>query len=156
MAYEHNDIATKSKLLGALNEESTMGFEHNDIVTMAVMNKAIEEGGGGGLTPYTVTLAYAEDVSNKYFHGGIDYDESAGTVVESVIALSEKYFFEPQTQISAGTYEILPIYEGGAGYFSCNSETGATITGDASIIYDEVYESYYVKVTGDCSITFTE
>lgn len=46
--YEHNDIATKSKLLGALNEKSTMGFEHNDIVTMAVMNKAIEEGGGGG------------------------------------------------------------------------------------------------------------
>ena len=76
--------------------------------------------------------------------------------MESVIALSEKYFFEPQTQISAGTYEILPIYEGGAGYISCNSETGATITGDASIIYDEVYESYYVKVTGDCSITFTE
>lgn len=47
MAFEHNDIATKNRLMSGLGEE-LMGFEHNDIVTVDVMNKAIEEGGGGG------------------------------------------------------------------------------------------------------------
>lgn len=47
MAYEHNDIVNKTRLMGELGEE-LMGFEHNDIVTTDVMNKAIEEGGGGG------------------------------------------------------------------------------------------------------------
>lgn len=156
MAFERNDIVNKTRLAGELGEE-LMGFEHNDIVTVDVMNKAIEEGGGGGgLTPYTVTLAYAENVGNKYFNGGLESDENFGTIVESVINLSDKFYSMPSYGIEAGTYEILPVYEGGSGYFSCASNTGATITGDAAIVYDEAIESYYVKVTGDCSITFTE
>ena len=47
MAFEHNDIATKSGLRAGLGE-TEMGFEHNDIVTMDVMNAAIAAGGGGG------------------------------------------------------------------------------------------------------------
>ena len=47
MAFEHNDIATKNRLMSGLGEE-LMGYEHNDIVTTDVMNQAIEEGGGGG------------------------------------------------------------------------------------------------------------
>lgn len=47
MAFEHNDIATKSGLRAGLGE-SEMGFEHNDIVTVDVMNAAIAAGGGGG------------------------------------------------------------------------------------------------------------
>lgn len=46
MAFERNDIVNKNRLLGELGEE-LMGYEHNDIVTVDVMNKAIEEGGGG-------------------------------------------------------------------------------------------------------------
>lgn len=47
MAFEHNDIATKNRLMSGLGEE-LMGYEHNDIVTVDRMNEAIAEGGGGG------------------------------------------------------------------------------------------------------------
>ena len=112
--------------------------------------------GGGGLTPYTVALSYAENVDNKDFRGGIEYDLHFGEVVESVIKLSNKFFFETSDGIEAGTYEILPLYEGGSGYFAIPNDTAATITGDASVVYVEDIQFYFVKVTGDCSITFTE
>lgn len=64
MAFEHNDIATKSGLRAGLGETS-MGFEHNDIVTTDVMNAAIAAGGGGGgetitwlIDNVTATVAY--------------------------------------------------------------------------------------------------
>lgn len=67
MAYEHNDIATKNRLMSGLGEE-LMGYEHNDIVTVDVMEKAIAEGGGGGggesvtwiLDNATATVAFDE------------------------------------------------------------------------------------------------
>lgn len=69
MAFEHNDIVNKTRLMGELGEE-LMGYEHNDIVTVDVMNKAIEEGGGGGggetitwlLENATATVAYDSEM----------------------------------------------------------------------------------------------
>lgn len=57
MAFERNDIVNKNRLMSGLGEE-LMGYEHNDIVTVDVMNKAIEEGGGGGgdITEASVTV----------------------------------------------------------------------------------------------------
>lgn len=159
MSFKRNDIVNKQRLRDALEEDTSMGFAHNDIVTTYAMDKAIAEGGGGGggLTPYTVTLAYAnEEVSHKYFQGGLEYDATYGDAVESLLIVNDKFFAQVNSGVAAGTYGILPLYEGGGGYFSVADATGATITGDAAIIYDEGFESYYVKVTGDCSITFTE
>lgn len=72
MAFEHNDIVNKTRLMGELGEE-LMGYEHNDIVTMDVMNKAIEEGGGGGggetitwlIDNVTATVAYDAELESN-------------------------------------------------------------------------------------------
>lgn len=151
MAFERNDIVVKTKLADALGDE-LMGFEHNDIVTTDVMNAAIA-GGGGGASAFTVTLAYAED-SKKVKFEATGYDLTYGTISESVIKIGDDYYASTEGFIDAGEYEVLPLYDGGAGYFgTIGDDTMATVTGDASIVYIEDISSYYVKATGPCTIT---
>lgn len=154
MSFKRNDIVNKQRLRDALEEDTSMGFAHNDIVTTYAMDKAIAEGGGGGgAQTFTVTLSYAEGASHKYFYGTVAYEEGVGNIVESLIKIDGNFFDITNSAIDAGAYELLPAYDGAAGYFGCNGEDGATVTGDATIWYDNFSESYYVKMTGDCTVT---
>lgn len=149
MAFEHNDIATKNRLMGELGE-GLMGFEHNDIVTVDKMSEAIAEGGGGGggnfktatvnivprsggdgysfgldvlsdeLGNYSATFVYERD-------GGIDFGRSP-------------YSGEPMstTLIYAGDEaKVLP------------ANVVDSVEGNAT--YDS--ETYVISITGDCTIT---
>ena len=132
--------------------EDTLG---NELVNEGLAAAIAAGGGGGGASSFTVTLSYAEEVNPKYFFGGIGYDMTYGYELESVIKISDNWYSAPSDGIPTGTYEVLPIREGGAGYFQILGGTGATLTGDATIILDELYETYYVKMTGDCTVHIT-
>ena len=78
MAFERNDIVNKTRLAGELGEE-LMGYEHNDIVTVDVMNKAIEEGGGGGgetITWLIEDVAVEAEYNDVYDAEGAFFDFS--------------------------------------------------------------------------------
>lgn len=110
-------------------------------------------GGGGGASAFTVTLAYAED-SKKVKFEATGYDLTYGTISESVIKIGDDYYASTEGFIDAGEYEVLPLFDGGAGYFgTIGDDTMATVTGDASIVFIEDISSYYVKATGPCTIT---
>lgn len=111
MAFEHNDIATKSGLRAGLGETS-MGFEHNDIVTTDVMNAAIAAGGGGG--------GDLEEISTTMNEGTITLNASYSDVV-AMIADGKIPYFQPsaEEQSTVNLYNakyICTVY--GSGYGS--------------------------------------
>ena len=122
MAFERNDIVNKTRLMGELGEE-LMGYEHNDIVTMDVMNKAIEEGGGGGgetitwlLKDATATVAYdseKEEYGAKFsLPASVTADnfESTFSGKSSVIELNGDKVESPIRYDSEGTPPAATIY----------------------------------------------
>ena len=152
MAFEHNDIATKTRLMAAL-EESNMGFEHNDIVTIDVMNKAIAEGGGGGgIDAKSVHLVSTtgDAVFNLY---GIRYDEVlSANVIDYLVALDEDHWSMEAYETGVMDKTMNCILFAPSGSFSANGGT-LTVSGDAEITdYDAEY-GYTVSVTGDCTLT---
>lgn len=142
----NNDIVTKARLNAALGTEGNMGFEHNDIVTVDVMNKAIEEGGGGGgadgIKTAKVTLIVNAGTGSALLNGG-------GSVF-----LSE-YGVRTRAGAAAGnTVELTAILtdvEGvySAFYFIYGSNPVVTGDGELSENGDEIA----VIVNGDCTIT---
>ena len=114
-------------------------------------------GGGGGAASFTVTLAYAEGSRKGYFYGGFGYDETYGNIYESAIKINDNFYASTNGQLDAGEYEVVPFTASGAGYFgNISSETLATVSGDAEIIYEESSESWYIKATGNCTITIND
>lgn len=140
MAYEHNNIATRSKLLSALGEGGSMGYEHDDIVTVDVMNEAI--GGGGGGTHFSdaaVTFNISGDgtvvLSDIYFWAGgqLMYQDSMPLPKE---ASGETFY----TLLVDGSAVV--GCEPGEGVTSIN----VTTSGDATYYNDEI------TINGDCTI----
>lgn len=149
MAFEHNDIVNKTRLMGELGEE-LMGFEHNDIVTMDVMNKAIEEGGGGGgssdFSTAEVTVTYIKNP-------GATLIGEAG-VVTLVGGEMEGADAKP---LESGTFTLV-LYKGKFNgtvidVAAVTESTGSIVLGEA-----EEWEGNYetpVTITGDCAFTVT-
>lgn len=136
MAFERNDIVNKTRLAGELGEE-LMGFEHNDIVTVDVMNKAIEEGGGGGGTYNTCSVTVVstnnagftlncDNFCNFVSESGFDYQIYAPdgeSVTHTLLYIGDSATLTPYTTVT----EV----EGDAEY---DSDTGnVNIWGDCTI-----------------------
>lgn len=136
MAFEHNDIATKNRLMSGLGEE-LMGYEHNDIVTTDVMNKAIEEGGGGGgdFSIAQVTVVNNSSESRTVYSAFIQ----DGDIINDLYV---------DTGDSVTCTDVLYM---GVAHFAAEGVT-VTLEGDAE--FDEVLQM--VKITGDCTITLTD
>lgn len=134
MAYEHNDIATKNRLMSGLGEE-IMGFEHNDIVTVDVMEKAIAAGGGGGdLTTAQVTTVGDPPIDL------IICDDAEGQTGITYVGVP-----------GSGTYSV-PLYKGVAHAFpNDGSIDDFSVTG--SIEIDA--ENTTIIITGDGTITYS-
>lgn len=151
MAFERNDIANKTRLMGELGEE-LMGFEHNDIVTVDVMNEAIAEGGGGGGGDFkTAKVIIVPKESTDSFGLGSDFDESeefntsvfmfeyGGNTVYSSMAGSQGTSLETTLIYSGNSVDIHPMP---------NNKVDS-VSGDA--VYNS--ETNRITITGDCTIT---
>ena len=99
MAFEHNDIATKSGLRAGLGE-TEMGFEHNDIVTVDVMNAAIAAGGGGGGN----TIVTNATMEYPYFTLDKTYAEINAVVTDGGFAIVYTGDGDEESGIPADTY----------------------------------------------------
>lgn len=155
MAYEHNDIATKSRLRAAL-EETNMGFEHNDIVTVDAMNKAIAEGGGGGIVNEIFPFA-ANMKLTLSGQGGLTYTFTDLTGTGTYFATEDDGTYQVEdgeiNLWSDGEYNVVvlsnyPVEEEGGGYFEFDdSAWTVTASGDAEV------SGGAVTITGDCELT---
>lgn len=142
MAFERNDIVNKTRLAGELGEE-LMGYEHNDIVTVDVMNKAIEEGGGGGdFTTAQVTL-----ICNA----------SDEVTVNLAMAVDAEPPFIPNSETNC--YLILGngdeltktavLYKG---YCNCQFDGASALSGEGDVT---IIHNTGATITGDCTITIS-
>lgn len=148
----NNDIVTKARLNAALGTEGNMGFEHNDIVTVDVMNKAIEEGGGGGgadgIKTAKVTLIVNAGTGGALLNGDVQ------GMPDGSVFLSEYGVMTRAGAAAGNTVELTAILtdvEGvySAFYFIYGSNPVVTGDGELSENGDEIG----VIVNGDCTIT---
>ena len=140
MGYEHNDIATKNRMMSGLGEE-LMGYEHNDIVTVDVMNKAIEEGGGGGDFS-TAEVTIVNNGSAEY-EGHITYITTFPWGDEAL---------DDYLSLAAGnsdTYTCV-LYKGESIISVDSLNWSVTVEGDAEFAHN------MVTITGNCTITLTD
>lgn len=147
----NNDIVTKARLNAALGTEGNMGFEHNDIVTVDKMNKAIEEGGGGGadgVKTAKVTLTVNAGTGAAFLNGNVH------GVSEGCVFLSE-YGVKTREGATAGnTVELTAILTDVEGVYSAHyfvTGSNPVVTGDCELVEDGVDTT--IIVTGDCTIT---
>lgn len=138
MAFERNDIVNKTRLMGELGEE-LMGYEHNDIVTVDVMNKAIEEGGGGGDFSTATVTVIGHDGTEGFYFGFLP-----------VLAGDEIGTYSQYCEGNTQTYTIA-LYKGAAKIFILGNIMDST--GDISVLDDGGAATGNAIVTGDCSIT---
>lgn len=152
MAFEHNDIATKSGLRAGLGETS-MGFEHNDIVTVDVMNAAIAAGGGGGEgSSITVTLVSTNASAVFSFDGSVWDEDLSQNVISAVYEVIPNKWAKGLFLEGITNTEVKFLMFDESMQFGGNGGT-LTVSGDAVIdTYDEEY-GYSVTITGDCSLT---
>ena len=150
MAFERNDIVNKTRLAGELGEE-LMGFEHNDIVTVDVMNKAIEEDGGGGGDFSTAKVTIVPKESAESF-GIMSCSDESGDYNTSAF----QFEYEGNTVYCSnaeaiGTaLEAMLIYSGDSvDVIPALGNNVDSVSGDA--VYDS--ETKRITITGDCTIT---
>lgn len=150
MAFERNDIVNKTRLAGELGEE-LMGFEHNDIVTMDVMNKAIEEGGGGGDYPvWHVTVNTVETLSAFAIYSD-DHE------LKNAVYVDNKPYTEYSVVAGSENFDLgFMVFDDSADAQASMDGTGFTyaVTGDITVTTDE-YNWWYFNITGDGTITIT-
>lgn len=138
MAFEHNDIATKSGLRAGLGETS-MGFEHNDIVTTDVMNAAIAAGGGGGgdFSTCEVTITnIGNDSVSFYAFAYIDEEE-------------DFLNYNPVNMPAGRSHSFETVLYKNATYIGPDSGSIQSVTGNATLDNGEAL------VSGNCTITVT-
>ena len=163
MAFEHNDIATKNRLMSGLGEE-LMGFEHNDIVTMDVMNKAIEEGGGGGETgtKWSVIVNAVPMESTKLTAERLEREDDGGVILDAIPFYNGVPFYSLNLPADNGLTDTeidFHIYDGYTGdapitikvYY--NASYTAEVTGNITATHDEY--DFIFTITGDGTITIT-
>ena len=143
MAFEHNDIATKSGLRAGLGE-TEMGFEHNDIVTTDVMNAAIAAGGGGGgdLNSAKVTL-----VSDKHSAYEIYAEENDNNNYAATFDLGDEFNYS--FKVEADETATATIYYTGESVTISHYNKVTSVTGSA--VYDS--DTNTITISGDCTIT---
>ena len=143
MAFEHNDIATKSGLRAGLGETS-MGFEHNDSVTVDVMNAAIAAGGGGGgdFNVANVTVRTGED---QFF--SVEVTKEWGNDYMSIWETENG--FNVSAMLIEGGENIFKLWYHGDSVNVSPYNVVESVTGDA--VYDS--GTGLITITGDCTIT---
>lgn len=145
MAFEHNDIATKSGLRAGLGE-TEMGFEHNDIVTVDVMNAAIAAGGGGGGDYKTANVTVTcSDASYGIF--SIEAVQDDHHNYTSFFDVGDAFYYNAIADY--GTPLAAKILYVGDSVIVRPYNNVANVTGDA--VYDS--ETGYITITGDCAIS---
>ena len=159
MAFEHNDIATKSGLRAGLGE-TDMGFEHNDIVTTDVMNAAIAAGGGGG-GDFLIWHVTINSVAKQY--GEINAEFTADFEDTPYKMLTIPYI----NGVAYYSYTVAMddgVTDFDFGFMALDESGTATLSTDASGLANAVTGSitveedgghWYFRITGDGTITIT-
>lgn len=145
MAYEHNDIATKNRLMSGLGEE-LMGFEHNDIVTVDVMNKAIEEGGGGGSSDFSTATIHIVNTAISAVQG---HCPRLVDVADGVTYAGTTLYTEEEEQ----DFTVI-LYGHNGAFLSFDSEALTYATSGNIERIDPDYPDFLV--TGDCTVTVSQ
>lgn len=140
MGFERNDVVFKNRLAEALNEENEMGFEHNDIVTVNVMEKAIEEGGGGGgLSTAKVSFVSVDEGTGTFNSPFIFIYEYEGT------RTLDNY--TPGDTIPFGDVCDVVLVDGAYEFAVSPVSSEVLVSGGAELTGNTI------TVTGDCTVT---